>query len=69
MLKNMKKIKSHEDGEQPVLAHSDNTSTLFASSDGLVPKCHHMSALDHWGRSTVDTVYTIYGCSPEADKR
>jgi hypothetical protein len=38
---------SKENGKWPVLAHSDNTSILVASPNGLVPKCHRTSALDH----------------------
>lgn len=49
--------------------HSGNTSILAAASDGLVPRYHRMCVSAHQNRLTVDTVYTMRVCSPEADTR
>ena len=63
------KMSKSEDENVPVGTHSDNTSILVPSPDGLVPRHHRTSASVRWGRLTVDTVYTICGRSPGADKQ
>ena len=68
MLKKRMKVEYREDKKLPELAHSDSISTLSSSSDGLVPKSHHTSALVHQSRPTADTVYTMHDCSPEEDR-
>jgi hypothetical protein len=58
-----------EDENVPVRTHSDNTSILVPSSDGLIPTYRRTSAPVRWGRLTVDSVYTICGRSPRADRQ
>jgi len=53
----------------PVGTHSDNTSILVPSPDGLVPTCHRTSASARRSRLTFDNVYTICDRSPGAGKQ
>jgi len=57
-----------ENGHVKMQTHSDNTSILAPSSDGLVPLCHRTSVSVRESQVTSDTFCTICGCSLAADK-